>query len=56
MVPLDRNSQVLCDRYKALGGPVELVIVKGKGHAEIPEFFQSPALLKFLMDHAKARP
>jgi len=53
VVPLDRNSQVLCDRYKVLGGPVELVVVKGKGHAEIPEFFQSPALLKFLMDRGK---
>lgn len=51
VVPLARNSQVLCDRYRALGGPVQLVVVKGKGHAEIPEFFQSPELLKFLMDH-----
>jgi predicted esterase len=56
-VPLDRNSQVLYDRYKALGGPVELVVIKGKGHAEIPEFFQSPALLKFLMTRgADVRP
>ena len=48
---LARNSRVLCDRYTALGGPVQVAVVKGKGHAEIPEFLQSPELLKFLMDH-----
>lgn len=49
VVPLDRNSLVVFDRYKALGGKMELVVVKGKGHAEIPEFHQSDALLKFLL-------
>jgi pimeloyl-ACP methyl ester carboxylesterase len=49
VVPLARNSQVLYDRYKALGGRMELVVVKGKGHAEIPEFFQCAAMLKFLL-------
>jgi pimeloyl-ACP methyl ester carboxylesterase len=52
VVPLDRNSQVLYDRYKALGGQMELVVVKGKGHAEIAEFFESPAMLKFLVKQA----
>ncbi|MDB5387285.1 MAG: Alpha/beta hydrolase family protein [Planctomycetaceae bacterium] len=53
VVPLDRNSQVVYDRYKALGGPMELLVIKGKGHAEIPEFFQSPEMLKFLLSQKK---
>lgn len=50
VVPLDRNSQVVYDRYQALGGSMQLLVIKGKGHAEIPEFFQSPEMLKFLLD------
>jgi dipeptidyl aminopeptidase/acylaminoacyl peptidase len=34
VVPLQKNSQAIYDRYKALGGKMELVVVKGKGHAE----------------------
>jgi pimeloyl-ACP methyl ester carboxylesterase len=49
VVPLDRNSQVLCDRYRALGGRAALVVVPGKGHAEVPEFFQSQTMLAFLL-------
>ncbi len=48
VVPLERNSQVISDRYQALGGKIELVVVIGKGHAEIPEFFQSQRMLEFL--------
>ena len=53
VVPLEANSQVLIDRYKALGAPGELIVVKGKGHAEIPEFFQAPAVLKFLIEQGQ---
>jgi len=48
VVPLEQNSQVVYDRYRALGGPMELVIVPGKGHAEIPEFFESERMVEFL--------
>lgn len=48
VVPLDRNSQVVRDRYEALGGTMKLIVVPGKGHAEIPEFFQEPQLVQFL--------
>ena len=47
-VPLEKNSQVLHDRYKALGGVMELIIVPGKGHAAIPEYFQEPRMVEFL--------
>ncbi|HJN19254.1 MAG TPA: prolyl oligopeptidase family serine peptidase, partial [Armatimonadota bacterium] len=49
VVPIEENSQVVHARYTALGGEMELVIVPGKGHAEIPEFFQNDAMLKFLL-------
>jgi dipeptidyl aminopeptidase/acylaminoacyl peptidase len=51
VVPLARNSQVVYDRYRALGGQMELIVVPGKGHAEIPEFFHSSQLLNFLLAH-----
>ncbi|MFO0965472.1 MAG: prolyl oligopeptidase family serine peptidase [Gemmataceae bacterium] len=50
VVPLGKNSQVLFDRYRALGGKMNLIVVPGKGHAEIPEFFQAPELVRFLAD------
>src|SRR6185503_9168974 len=48
VVPLDANSQVIADRYKALGGSMELIVIRGKGHAEIAEFFRSDRVLEFL--------
>jgi pimeloyl-ACP methyl ester carboxylesterase len=48
VVPLDKNSQVVLARYQALGGKMKLMVVPGKGHAEIPEYFQEPQLLRFL--------
>ncbi len=50
VVPLEKNSKVVLDRYKALGGKMTLIVVPGKGHAEIPEFFQEPRLVQFLSD------
>ena len=50
VVPLEKNSQVVLDRYKVLGGKMELIVVPGKGHAEIPEYFQEPRLVQFLSD------
>jgi pimeloyl-ACP methyl ester carboxylesterase len=50
VVPLEKNSQVVLDRYTALGGKMKLIVVAGKGHAEIPEYFQEPGLVQFLSD------
>ncbi len=54
VVPLEENSSELIKRYQALGGPGELVIVPGKGHEEIAEFFESEKLLEFFLKHGKA--
>jgi hypothetical protein len=50
VVPLSQNSQVIYDRYKAMGGDATLIVVNGKGHEEIPEYFQSKELLNFILD------
>jgi hypothetical protein len=47
VVPLEKNSAELARRYKALGGSIKLLIVRGKGHAEIPEFFQRQEMVDF---------
>ncbi len=50
VVPLEKNSQIILDRYRALGAKMQLIVVPGKGHAEIPEYFQEPRLVQFLLD------
>jgi len=48
VVPLEANSQLLRDRYQRLGGKMELVVIPGKGHQVVPEFFESEVLFRFL--------
>lgn len=48
LVPLDKNSQALHDRYRALGGPAELIVVPGKGHEVVAAFFEEARLVEFL--------
>lgn len=52
IVPLEENAGELTRRYRALGGPAELVVLPGLGHAEVPPFFTSQALLDFFLRHA----
>jgi len=54
IVPLERNSGELARRYQALGGPVELIVVKGKGHQVCDEFFKSQRLVDFFLSLGKA--
>lgn len=53
IVPLENNSAELARRYRALGGPMELLIVPGKGHEETDEFFQSQAVVDFFLKHLR---
>ena len=48
-VPLEKHSAVLVERYKELGGSVELKVVPGGEHDMNPVFFRSPALLEFFI-------
>jgi pimeloyl-ACP methyl ester carboxylesterase len=53
VVPIEENSLDLSRRYQALGGQMQLIVVKGKGHQVDPGFFESQALLDFLLSHSR---
>lgn len=52
VVPLKANSQIVHDRYRKLGGQMELVVPKGQGHNMWQGFFHCEALVKFVLDHS----
>lgn len=52
IVPLGKNSRPLVAAYTALGGSAKLIVVHGKGHEEVDEFFKSRRILAFLLDHS----
>ncbi|MBI3985872.1 MAG: prolyl oligopeptidase family serine peptidase [Lentisphaerae bacterium] len=52
-VPLEKHPAELHRRYRELGGEATLVVVKGKGHAVLPEYFQSQELVDFVIVHAR---
>ena len=49
LVPLERNSGALAARYKALGGPMELVVIPGHGHDSSDAFFRNARLVEFIV-------
>jgi dipeptidyl aminopeptidase/acylaminoacyl peptidase len=51
IVPLAQNSQAVYTRYTAMGGTMTLKVIHGYGHAEIPQYFQDPDLLNFMLTH-----
>jgi len=52
VVPLERNSGELLRRYTQLGGQMEVLVVSGRGHDFLPEFFQCQVLVDFVIRHA----
>ncbi len=54
VVPLERNSGELARRYRRLGGKMKLIVVPGKGHEVVPEFFRCQQVVDFVI--ANARP
>jgi len=49
VVSLQENTLAFARRYDALGGKVDVEVIPGKGHEEVPEFFASERLLDFLL-------
>lgn len=49
VVPAKENSQPFVTAYTRLGGAAELIIVLGRGHEEVDEFFKSDSLAEFLL-------
>ena len=54
IVPLDRNSAALAERYRQHGGEMRLIVFEGQGHNYWPGWFQSQPLVDFLIAHARA--
>jgi len=52
-VPLERNAGELARRYRKLGGKIKLIVVPGKGHEEVPEFFESQQVVDFVIGNAR---
>ncbi len=52
VVPLEANSGLLAARYKALGGPVSVEVVKGQGHNMWSGWFESKKLTDFMISKA----
>lgn len=55
VVPLEGNTALLAERYRKLGGPITVEIIKGGGHDMRQAWFQSETLTQFLIKHALAR-
>jgi acetyl esterase/lipase len=49
LIPLAQHSAEVAGRYRALGAPMELLIVPDAGHEEISAFFECPRLVEFLL-------
>lgn len=54
VVPHEKNSGLLAERYKALGGPVKVELIKGQGHNMWPGWFKSKPLTDFMIANALA--
>ena len=55
-VPLEANSQLLAERYKAAGGNMKILVAKGQGHNMWRGFFECQELVDFVVKHATAKP
>ena len=53
VVPLTRNSGALKARYIRYGGTITLETVAGQGHSMWPGFFESQALVDFVISRAR---
>lgn len=55
VVPLADNSGLLAERYRQLGGKIELDVIKGGGHDGWAGWFRSVELTRFVMANALGR-
>ena len=52
VVPLEANSSILAERYRALGGKMQLIVAPKQGHNMWEGFFQCRELVDFVKSHA----
>jgi alpha-beta hydrolase superfamily lysophospholipase len=56
VVPLEKNSGELANRYRQLGGPITLRVIAGQGHNMWPGWFNCQELVEFIIANAANRP
>lgn len=56
VVPHEKNSGLLTERYKALGGPIDIELIKGQGHNMWRGWFESKRLTDFMISKARGWP
>ena len=52
VVPLEENSSKLASRYRKLGGPIEIDVIRGQGHNLWKGWFQSQKLTDFVISRS----
>ena len=52
VVPIEKNTALLAERYKALGGSIRVEVIKGGGHDMKRHWFESQPLTDFMIDKA----
>jgi hypothetical protein len=55
LVPLESNSAQLARQYEAAGGKIEILVIPGKGHEIIPQYWQQPRLTDFFLEELTPR-
>lgn len=53
-VPLEKNSKVLAERYRKLGGEIRLIVIAGQGHNAWPGWWDNAEMLDFIVGHLAA--
>ncbi len=56
LVPLDKNSGPLAQRYRELGGVITLNVIKGQGHNMWRGWFECQELVDFVIAHGTKSP
>lgn len=56
VVPIEANAGKLVEECQHLGGDAHLIVVPGKGHEVCPEFFESDAMIAFLLSKGQTTP
>lgn len=52
VVPHEKNTAILAERYQKLGGQMTVEVIKGQGHNMWPGWFESETLTQFVIDRA----
>jgi pimeloyl-ACP methyl ester carboxylesterase len=56
VVPLEKNSAVVAERYEKLGGTMTLRVIEGQGHNMWAGWFESQELVDFVIAHCDRPP